>query len=521
MSYKRILGVVLLCCAFFASCNKEPRGMMLVAEGFGSPNKAAVDGIYSYWIQGEIVRINGVDRTITVYENRAYVEDVVETDTYRALYPNTLNPTADLKSNDVTVAIPSSYTYRTSDGRQALDVPMAAIGTSSTRLFFQHLTAAVTVTIINNFGIDLAVDSIVLSSNSYQISGDRDITLANAISIEPCTTDEAANKRVVVRFNGGTSLTVASGDTAKVQVPVLPVGDGNKFTIVVGAHNVDDAVMQYTFNKTQTTGGALLRAVLAYAPATFGGVFSVSATQKVRFAPGNLQYYCGGNDSYWRFAQHQYDYVTPFDGTAYATNNTNKMIDLFGFATSGIPTTTFLPHNNNPQDMIYVPGGGLMDITRTNYDWGWYNQITNGGNTVHRWRTLTQAEWSYLLNTRTNHSNLISLATVCSVKGMILLPDNFVAPSWFHVTTYNYNYSYAIDKWTILEAAGAIFLPENGYRDQTTRKNNTDGCYWTSTRNDDEYAYGLKFNTSVIKSDAKFSLHFGLSVRPVRDVVSN
>ena len=37
------------------------------------------------------------------------------------------------------------------------------------------------------------------------------------------------------------------------------------------------------------------------------GIFSVSATKKVRFTRGNLQYQASTN--LWRFAEHQYDYV--------------------------------------------------------------------------------------------------------------------------------------------------------------------------------------------------------------------
>ena len=35
--------------------------------------------------------------------------------------------------------------------------------------------------------------------------------------------------------------------------------------------------------------------------------FSVSATKKVRFSPGNLQYQASTKT--WRFAEHQYDYI--------------------------------------------------------------------------------------------------------------------------------------------------------------------------------------------------------------------
>ena len=61
------------------------------------------------------------------------------------------------------------------------------------------------------------------------------------------------------------------------------------------------------------------------------GLFSVSASKKVCFAQGNLQYQASTNT--WRFAENQYDALT--------TENTNVSatyvgwIDLFGWGTSG------------------------------------------------------------------------------------------------------------------------------------------------------------------------------------------
>ena len=158
---------------FVTACQKEEeiKDMRLVAEGFGSGNKAAVEDNAVYWVEGETLRINGVDKVVQVSGSQAYVVDVADPadDIYRALYPNSLNASADLTDNDVTVAIPRVYVYRVSNGRQALDLPMAAYGSASGgSLMFMHLTAAITVQVVNNFGIDIMVDSIVVVSNSYQ-----------------------------------------------------------------------------------------------------------------------------------------------------------------------------------------------------------------------------------------------------------------------------------------------------------------------------------------------------------------
>lgn len=499
-------------CMLLCACRKEPQGLELVAEGYNQGAKAEVSGSAVSWVDGETVRINGVDHTVTVSAdgNSAYVSDVERADVYRALYPNTLNPTAPLSDDDVTVTIPRAYTYRESHGHQALDLPMVSRTTSGGRLLFKHLTAAVVVEVKNDFGIDIQVDSIVISSDSYQLSGSRDITLASTIDVLACTTSTAADRRVAVRFNGGTTLTVASGQTRQVQVPVLPVGVGNKFTVTVATHNVGDAAMQYTFSRTQTTGGALSRAQMGYAPAKFGGVFSVAANKQVRFSPGNLQYYCSSSSPQWRFAQHQYDVAT-FDGTAYAVNS-GKWIDLFGFANSG--------YNGRAPYQTSATVPPVSSISKTSYDWGWYNAIANGGNVTGRWRTLSADEWTYLI---VNRSACVGLALVNSKRGMIIIPDNWAQPD--NVTTFVSGISggyqtnnYDAAAWAKMEVAGAVFLPFNGYRNSTEQKDNaTTGQYWTDKKVNSTQAKKLLIRES---GEALFDAQaaYGMSVRLVRDV---
>lgn len=508
---RHFLGIMLAGSAFFCACQKGPTGMELMAEGYATTGKAEVSGESAYWVDGETVRINGVDMTITVPAagTSAYVSDVEHADVYRALYPNTLNPSAMLDADQVTVAIPRAYTYRVSNGHQAIDLPMAAYTTSGTRLLFKHLTAAVVVEVKNDFGIDIQVDSIVVSSNSYQLSGSRDITLSSSIEVPACTTATAADRRVAVRFNGGTTLTVASGETKKVQVPVLPVGDGNKFTVTVATHNVGDAAMQYTFSRTQTTGGALSRAYVGYAPAKFGGVFSVAANKQVRFSPGNLQYYCSTSSPQWRFAQHHYD-VAAFAAAAYAENS-GQWIDMFGFANSG--------YSRRSPYLTSATAPPVSAISETSYDWGWYNAIANGGNVTGRWRTLSADEWTYLI---VNRNACVGLALVNSKRGMIIIPDNWAQPD--NVTTFVSGVSggyqtnnYDAAAWAKMEVAGAVFLPFNGYRDGTIQKEyTTTGQYWTD-KLESSKAKKLLINSS---GEALYDAQpaYGMSVRLVRDV---
>ena len=154
------------------------------------------------------------------------------------------------------------------------------------------------------------------------------------------------------------------------------------------------------------------------------GLFSVSATRQVRFSQGNLQYQASTNT--WRFAEHQYDYVGTQTADRYGNYGGNVSgsdnrsisstysgwIDLFGWGTGSNPTLS------SPSFEDY---GTFMD-------WG-CNAIINGGNTVNQWRTLTIAEWNYLLNTRTDASSKRGTGNINGVGGLIILPDSWTLPS--------------------------------------------------------------------------------------------
>ena len=141
------------------------------------------------------------------------------------------------------------------------------------------------------------------------------------------------------------------------------------------------------------------------------GLFSVSGSRQVYFSKGNLQYQASTNT--WKFAESQYDYIG--DANSNISSSYDGWIDLFGWGTSGYHDAND-PYNVNYQpwsssDSLldneynsygYGPSSNMPDMnltgTSANYDWGVNNPISNGGNTANQWRTLTQPEWSYILN---------------------------------------------------------------------------------------------------------------------------
>lgn len=293
------------------------------------------------------------------------------------------------------------------------------------------------------------------------------------------------------------------------------------------------------------------------------GIFSVSATEQVFFSKGNLQYIGSASTPYWKFADHQWDYIGD-NGQNHNTQNLNR--DLFGWGTSGYnhnghsyqPWSTSNTMNHywaygNPNYHLYNQSGKA--------DWG-YNAISNGGNEEHVWRTPKREEWEYVLFTRETESGVrFAKAKVNDVKGVILLPDVWQESYYLlnNVNDASADYTANIISsyvWTSsLEANGAVFLPAAGSREYEYqcwnwahnagyeiyvfqgapsgphwefRGFNIVGDYWSSSNKNDKDAYELHFYDATVGIRSSYPMFFdfqegthrcnGYSVRLVRPV---
>lgn len=275
------------------------------------------------------------------------------------------------------------------------------------------------------------------------------------------------------------------------------------------AYSINERGISYGNIMTFTTSNEI-------ADKTLTGEFSISDTQKVIFSSGNLQYNASSTE--WRFALHQYDIIG--EQNANISSTYDGWIDLFGWGTSGWNNTqndpfainyqpwatngteiNMVAHSSEIQeidcstlsiigkcDTIYKWSGssnnynkygygpslmmadGTLTGNNSNYDWGVYNAISNGGNRSGMWRTLREPEWYYILAKRPNAQYLYSMATVCGIEGLIILPDVFTMPSgcsWtYQASDFSIN-NFDIQQWQNMENAGAVFLPSTGERQKT------------------------------------------------------
>ena len=273
---------------------------------------------------------------------------------------------------------------------------------------------------------------------------------------------------------------------------------------------------------------------------TLKGIFSVSATKKVRFSKGNLQCTTNatpdGNGHYdwssagytWSFMEHQYDYgVTEAVGNNH--ENSNK-VTHFGWGTSGYNNQ--VPYKTDGGASSY---GGSGDMIGTNYDWGVYNSanITNGGGCT-TWRTPDINEWRYLFQTRScstvNNvidarftSACVNTGTEQTANGIIFFPDDYYGGKPDGVTwgDINWRVNWAtictVAGWTSLEAAGCLFLPAAGGRGGYYVS--TYGDYWSSTGYYSDRAWKYYFsNSSGASGTVEKYRNEDCAVRLVRDL---
>lgn len=245
------------------------------------------------------------------------------------------------------------------------------------------------------------------------------------------------------------------------------------------------------------------------------GRFSVAADKQVTFSPGNLQY--KASTSTWAFAENQYDFVG--SDNANISSTYDGWIDLFGWGTSGYNDKQ--PYMTSEGDGQY--GDGTNDLTDTNYDWGAYASISNGGNMD--WRTLSAAEWDYLLQTRDGAASKHGNATVAGNKGLVLLPDKWQLPEGLSFTADPTDWTtntYTAEQWAEMEAVGAVFLPASGRRVDGSIYNITSNCrgyYWTVSASGEDKALFLDFREKQVAQTSPQYRSYGYAVRLASDVI--
>lgn len=465
---------------------------------------------------------------------------------YVAIYPakNAADEANTISGTTATFKLPATQTYKENSFAEKCQ-PMVAYSTTQT-LQFKNVLGCICFPLV---GQNIMLTKIVLTSKN---SSDRlwgTCTTTISTSGAPTNTTMADGSNSITLNCGTVTLDPVTPKYFCIIVPPGTLASGFTVAMYNGSAmineistNKDARIRRSVISETSNITVAAQEPDPVFAEKEF--TVAKSGTNnytKVYFSPGNLQYKANtGTNTDWRFAENQWDYVGGW--------NTSTWIDLFGWATSGWENGPLTTTQSNAS--YYINGQG-RDMAGTHADWGVHNSIynpktnhtDNHTDAAGTWRTLTQAEWTYLFNTRSasrvnNVNNArYAKAIVNSVPGVILFPDEYTHPSGVTQPTginstnagWNGN-NYNASDFGKMEAAGAVFLPAAGYRDGTTVSEVGDnGYYWSSTHTQSTYnfgAYALKFSDGAVTPNFSPTFNFygfpeacryyGYSVRLVR-----
>ena len=243
------------------------------------------------------------------------------------------------------------------------------------------------------------------------------------------------------------------------------------------------------------------------------GVFSVAPDKQVSFSQGNLQYLPAIN--LWKFADTQYEYLG--NANKYLKPTFRNWVDLFGWSA-----------NNTTAPFGVSTSTNVADYAGDFVDWG-INTIC--GDAPNTWRTLSAYEWEYLFEQRKNALQLRSKGSINGHRGHILLPDDWVLPEGVQFVAEPDNLTMELDintytpaEWSIMEEAGAVFLPAAGRRDGTTVGYLVEySGVWSSTSTTNTNAFHTYYNyeSQIIEHHwtSATSRINGRSVRLVHDTI--
>lgn len=305
-------------------------------------------------------------------------------------------------------------------------------------------------------------------------------------------------------------ITLDCGETG---VPLS--SEGTDFYISMPCHYANDGTLDgysdVTITLTDTDGDICVKKLTGrklviersrITPATFTasgfkpayalpGKFSVAGDRQVYFSRGNL-YYDGS--AFW------------FESSQYGSWGSWNQSHVSHFSWSGNASVACAQAYSDA-------GAAANDVFFTNStETTAKSDFTVNGETG-KYRTLSNAEWTYLFSGRSNASALYKYGvTVCGKENCIVL-----APDGFSGTLAG---SYDASAWSEAEAEGLVCLCAAGYRDGSkVYYFDTKGYYWTSSAAGSGSAYYVGFpGSNVLELNAGTYRYDNHAVRLVTDV---
>ena len=469
--------------------------------------------------------------------------------------------TSDVTASSLKINLPASYTLDQVQD-EVSPVPMIATNIKDGDLSFKSICALVRVSVEN---ISKDAHHITVTFPGKKIQGEFTLTSVVPGTTGVVTAETDSDDDTITITDLGISSFTAS---LVVNVPVpTGVADTQEYNdIKVTVYDSDNHKINAITTPLKVSAGVPVawvpgrkasKKVTASLP-----VFTVgkSTGKKVVFAPGNLQAVIStlavtnntpATASSWRFAAHQYDVV----GNVNSNKNgvVGQPTDLFCWVGSSAVNSNYGLFIASTINSDYHGSSSSDNLI----DWG---NLSIGSFSPGTWRTPTYAEWGWVVGATYGKEDVAGTdcrtsstvngidnaryakAKVGSINGLILFPDNYVHPySVSAIVSSSINNrtltmkasdvssgnvsAYSTEEWDKMEAAGCVFLPTTGWRNDSFSIGNVpggdweEGDYWSSSPNADvTKASHLSIQQSNIYPNGGVARWRGEAVRLVRDL---
>ncbi len=230
------------------------------------------------------------------------------------------------------------------------------------------------------------------------------------------------------------------------------------------------------------------------------GVFTIGyGGNQAFFSKGNLQY--RPLDGAWRLAPQQYHRCFDSDMKVgenyYLWSSENDWTDLFGWG-------MWLEGQN--------PASTSTNVVDYNLPVDEYDALIGACAYGTEWSVLDYLGWTYLRNIST-----MGQAKIIDIEGIVILPDDWSIPDGLTFDSKIVN-EYSSQQWQMMEAAGAVFLPYEGYRSGSDIKFEQSCLYWSNSSYDNNnnglYFVADKDGTAIYNTQYRYT---GFMVRLVYD----
>ena len=470
----------------------------------GTPDKAYMD-VANYkviWEDGDAItvndgllmldEINADDPTSAQFSGSAAPNTYLESgkDVYRSIYPASIISDIPANANPMVVTLPAAQTFTATnpskvEGNYMAAYTSVASGSDVNDMVFRYKNLCSVIKMVftpqsGASGVDAQISRIRIAS-SQGLSGNFNVTFSNG---EPVLTAVSASPVNVVDKIYTTPLDLSTTLTIYAVVPpitnqslVMQIWNGD------GSRVIEKQVASTTLGRSRVHTAAINQPF-----SDWGRTYSVSNSQRVYFAHGNLKYKLAGTDAgAWRFFDEQYGMCTeqevintlstnepaqssqpfyvniPANGDdshfqaildrANAIHALDQWTDHFNFGNTGYqagsefyqPWHTFYGLLTNATNHVITTGNGYrygpmsgttaQHLAGTNSDWGVYHRtelnnsltpVTGDWRTQRGdWRTPTQAEWLYVIQ-GANRIDKIAIAFKYGLARIEVTPGTYV-----------------------------------------------------------------------------------------------